>query len=288
VHVSAEVDASPSASPLRLYPAVDILGGKAVRLVKGNYDAKTVYDEDPHAAGKRWIQQGAHYLHVVDLDGAKQGEPANLEHLKKIARLGAPVQYGGGLRSLESIKEALSAGAARVILGTAALKDRGFLGAALDRHGPETVLVSVDVRGGQVVVDGWTEAADRRLDSVFAELIGQGVRQFVYTNVDRDGMLDGPDVEDLTWVAGAAGVPIGANQGRSRNRSQAGPPSHLIYSGGIGSLEHLERLAALPTERRLSNLEGVIVGKALYERRFTVAQAHAALAGEPSSSSRGS
>jgi phosphoribosylformimino-5-aminoimidazole carboxamide ribotide isomerase len=263
---------------MKLYPAVDILGGKAVRLVKGDFDAQTVYDENPLAAARRWTREGAEYLHVVDLDGARSGEPENLQQLKRIAtELAVPVQYGGGLRSLESIASALSAGAARVVLGTAALKDPKLLERALKLHGPHEIVVSVDVRGGDVVVDGWTKSSDRRIDRIFSELIGQGVSELVYTNVDRDGMLDGPNVEDLVSIAGAGGAPLVGNRGGSGRR----PASHLIYSGGIGALEHLERLASLRAERRLDNLEGVIVGKALYEGRFTIEEAREALAAPP-------
>jgi phosphoribosylformimino-5-aminoimidazole carboxamide ribotide isomerase len=247
---------------VKLYPAVDILGGKAVRLVKGDFQARTVYDEDPLAAARRWTEEGADYLHVVDLDGARTGEPVNLEHLERIAiELGVPVQYGGGLRSLASIEAALSAGAARVILGTAAFTIPDLLEEALRRHDPGRVLVSVDVRSGEVVIKGWTEAAGVNAREVFGRLIERGVRTLAYTNVDRDGMLEGPNLEDLIWVAKAA------------------ESGQLIYSGGIGALADLEHLAKLRSERRLDSLEGVIVGKALYEGRFSVADARASLAG---------
>jgi phosphoribosylformimino-5-aminoimidazole carboxamide ribotide isomerase len=174
-----------------------------------------------------------------------------------------PVQYGGGLRSLEAIEAALSAGAARVILGTAAFTVPGLLEEALGTHGPARVLVSVDVRGGEVVIKGWTEAAGVSVREVFGRLIERGVRTLAYTNVDRDGMLDGPNLEDLIWVAKAA------ESGR------------LIYSGGIGTLADLEHLAKLRSERQLESLEGVIVGKALYEGRIQVEDAKRALAAPP-------
>jgi phosphoribosylformimino-5-aminoimidazole carboxamide ribotide isomerase len=244
---------------VNLYPAIDILGGHAVRLVKGDFNAKTVYDQDPLSAARGWIEAGARRLHVVDLDGAKQGEPVNLEHLQRIAGLGAPVQYGGGLRSLDALKAALGAGAERVILGTAAFTDPGLLEQALEKHGPERVVVSVDVRGGEVVIEGWTKPADVSVREVFARLIERGVRELAYTNVDRDGMLEGVNVDDLVWVAKAA------------------EHGHLIYSGGIGTLQDLEHLAKLRADRQLDNLDGVIVGKALYEGRFTIEDAQRAL-----------
>lgn len=247
---------------MNLYPAIDILGGNAVRLVKGDFDAKKVYDEDPLAAARRWRDEGARQLHVVDLDGAKSGAPVNLAQLRTICdELGLPVQYGGGLRTTEAIAQALDAGAERVIVGTAAFTDPHLLEDALAQHGPERVVVSVDVRGGKVVTDGWTKPADVEVKEVFARLFNRGVREFAYTNVDRDGMLGGVNLDDLVWVAKGA------------------LPGHLIYSGGVGALDDLRHLAKLRAEHALANLEGVIVGKALYEQRFTVAQAQAALAG---------
>lgn len=249
---------------MRLYPAIDILGGSAVRLVRGDFDAKKVYDPDPLAAARTWVRAGATALHVVDLDGARTGEPVNLEHLRRIAgELDVAVQYGGGLRSADALAEALDAGAARVILGTAALTDSEFLARALDRHGADSVAVSVDVRGGEVAIEGWTRSADVSVREVFARLIEEGVRELAYTNVDRDGMLGGLNLDDLIWVARQA------------------EHGHLIYSGGIGSLDDLEHLAQLRAQHTLHNLMGVIVGKALYEERFTVGQALEALAGSP-------
>jgi phosphoribosylformimino-5-aminoimidazole carboxamide ribotide isomerase len=242
---------------VKLYPAIDILAGNAVRLVKGDFDAKKVYDEDPLSAARGWIDAGARLLHVVDLDGAKQGRPVNLEHLRRIAgELDVPVQYGGGLRSAGAVDEALQAGAARVILGTAAFTDPELLARALDAHGPDRVLVSVDVRGGRVATAGWTETTEPSTAAVLQRLLAGGVERLVYTNVDRDGMLEGPDLEEVRRVAESVSASI-------------------LYSGGIGKLSDLEDLAGL----QQPSLSGVIVGKALYEGRFTIAQAHAALAG---------
>jgi len=238
-----------------LYPAIDILDGSAVRLVKGNFDVKKVYDEDPLEAARGWTVQGAKYLHVVDLDGAKTGAPVNLEHLRRIAgELGVPVQYGGGLRSTQAVSDALVAGAARVILGTAAFTQEGLLEQALGEHGRERVLVSVDVRGGHVTTAGWTKTTEITTEAVIDSLTERGATDFVFTNVDRDGMLEGPNLEEVRHVAQVV-------------------KGSLIYSGGIGQLADLEGLAGLGE----TSLEGVIVGKALYERRFTVPEAQAAL-----------
>ena len=241
---------------MTLYPAIDILDGSAVRLVKGDFDAKKVYDEDPLAAARGWTEAGAEYLHVVDLDGAKSGAPVNLGHLRRIAgELGVPVQYGGGLRSAQAASDALAAGAARVILGTAAFTQPGLLERVLGEHGEQRVLVSVDVRGGHVTTAGWTETTEITTEAVIESLAERGARNLVFTNVDRDGMLEGPDLEEVRRVLRAA-----------REGS-------VIYSGGIGQLSDLEGLAGLGEP----SLEGVIVGKALYERRFTVPEALAAL-----------
>ncbi len=237
-----------------LYPAIDILGGNAVRLVKGDFGASKVYDEDPLEAARAWVQAGARFLHVVDLDGARAGFPSNLDHLARITgELGVPVQFGGGLRSLTAIKGAVDAGAERVILGTGAFTDPELLKQALAEW-PGQVLVSVDVRGGRVATEGWTETIDGDSGDVIARLWDRGVSELVYTNVDRDGMLEGPDLEEVRRVAQAV-------RGR------------FLYSGGIGQLSDLEGLAGLGE----ASLAGVIVGKALYERRFTVAEARAAL-----------
>jgi phosphoribosylformimino-5-aminoimidazole carboxamide ribotide isomerase len=239
-----------------LYPAIDILEGKAVRLVKGDYGASKVYDEDPLSAARGWVKDGASHLHVVDLDGAREGRLVNLAHVRRIAsELDVPVQLGGGLRTLEAVGAALGAGVQRVILGTAAFTDPDLLERTLAQHGSHRVLVSVDVRGSQVAIEGWTETADISIREVFARLIERGVRELVYTNVDRDGMLEGSNIDDVMWVAKAA------EGGR------------LIYSGGIGELDDLRALAGL----KVPNLVGVIVGKALYERRFTVDEARVAL-----------
>jgi len=239
---------------VNLYPAIDMLGGKAVRLTKGDFDAKKVYDEDPLSAASGWVQAGARMLHVVDLDGARDGAPANIAHLRRIAsELGVPVQFGGGLRSMTAVESVLEAGVERVILGTAAFTDPDLLERALAEW-PGRVLVSVDVRGGRVATEGWTETIDGGIEDVIARLAERGANELVYTNVDRDGMLEGPDLKEARRVAAAVS-------------------GSFVYSGGIGALADLEGLAGL----NATTLTGVIVGKALYERRFTVAQAQAAL-----------
>ena len=239
-----------------LYPAIDIAGGKAVRLVQGRFEDETVYDDDPLRAASTWVDQGARFLHVVDLDGARTGRPVNLEHLERIStQLAVPVQYGGGLRDLAAVRDALRAGAARVVLGTAAYTDVDFLDDVVGAYGSR-VLVSVDVRGGHVSTAGWTETTQMPAEAVIARLQARGVRNLVYTSIERDGMLEGIDADEVSRVAGVV-------RGR------------FLYSGGVGSLEDLSALLAL----RQVNLAGVIVGKALYEQRFTVAEAQGVLDG---------
>jgi phosphoribosylformimino-5-aminoimidazole carboxamide ribotide isomerase len=238
-----------------LLPAVDIRDGKAVRLRQGRFDDETVYADDPLEAARSFVEAGARFLHVVDLDGAKEGEPANLEHLQRITReLEVPVQYGGGLRSLASVRKALVAGAERVVLGTAAYTEPGFLEQALESWDPR-ILVAVDVRGGHVSVAGWTKETQMLPEEVIGRMQRQGATRFAYTNVDRDGMLEGPDLDEVRRISGAV-------RGR------------FLYSGGISSLDDLRALKEL----RLLNLAGVISGKALYEGRFGVAEARDLLA----------
>ncbi len=235
-------------------PAIDIRDGHAVRLQQGRFDKETVYVDDPLEAARSWVEAGARSLHVVDLDGARDGKPANLQHLKRITdELRVPVQYGGGLRSIASVRQALSAGAMRVVLGTAAYTDMEFLDEAVSSWGVR-VVVAIDVRHGHVSVSGWTQATQMLPEHVIERMQGRGVKQFVYTNADRDGMLNGPDLEEVKRIASVI-------RGR------------WIYSGGVASLDDLRALRDL----RLMNLAGVISGKALYEGRFSIAEAHEVL-----------
>ncbi len=237
-----------------LYPAIDIRDGHAVRLLQGDYERETLYDADPVDAATRWAGEGAEFLHVVDLDGAKAGEPRNLEAVRRIAAAAeCPIQVGGGLREMTSVDAVLEAGAARVVIGTAALRDPEFLAAALERHG-DRVVVSVDARDGKVSLSGWTETTDRDVADAVAELGGRGVVRFLCTEIEVDGTMEGPATAEL-------------------NRIAAATDTQIIASGGVGTLSHLEALArdAAP------NIEGAIVGRALYERRFTVAEGIAAL-----------
>lgn len=242
-----------------LYPAIDIRDGHAVRLVQGDYNRETVFDADPVEAALRWVDQGATALHVVDLDGARAGHPVNLDHVRRICAVAeVPVQIGGGLRSSEHVDEALEAGADRAILGSAAVSDPALIAALTSEHG-ERIVVSADARLGKVAIEGWEREAAVSSAKLLEMLAERGARTFVFTPVEVDGTLQGPGMEALGEVC-AAGAKTG---------------SEVIYSGGVGSLEHL----ALLRESGLPSLSGVIVGRALYDGLFSVAEAHAALAG---------
>ncbi|HEY1237119.1 MAG TPA: 1-(5-phosphoribosyl)-5-[(5-phosphoribosylamino)methylideneamino]imidazole-4-carboxamide isomerase [Solirubrobacterales bacterium] len=237
-----------------LLPAIDIRDGRAVRLIQGDYEQETAYDDDPVVAARRWVEGGARWLHIVDLDGARAGEPVNLEHVRRIvAAVNVPVQLGGGLRDSKKVEEAISSGAERVVLGTAAIRDPEMAEAIAAAHGGR-VVVSVDSRLGRVAAEGWTEESELGAVEAIRELTRRGLQRFVYTPVDVDGLMEGPDLDSLREIAGAT-------------------DSEVIYSGGIGSLDDLRAIAALG----LDNVEGVIVGRALYEQRFTVGEARSAL-----------
>ncbi len=223
-------------------PAIDLLGGRCVRLAQGRYDAATVYADDPAAVAARFAAHPIARLHVVDLDGAREGRPANREAVRAIvARAGGvPVQLGGGLRSRADVEEALASGVARVVLGTVALRDPELVRGAA-RANPGRVAVGIDARGGRVAVEGWTEASRARAVDLARRFEDAGVAAIVHTEIDRDGMLSGPDLDASAELAAAVSIPV-------------------IASGGVGSEADVERAAAY-AERVLA---GIIVGRALY------------------------
>jgi phosphoribosylformimino-5-aminoimidazole carboxamide ribotide isomerase len=237
-----------------LYPAIDIMEGQAVRLVEGRFEDATTYHDDPLEAARSWVDAGARFLHVVDLDGARSGAPRALDHLRRIVEdTGIPIQYGGGLRTVDNVRDALRAGAERAIVGTAAFRDIDFLDDIVATFGPR-IVVAVDVKDGMIATEGWTQTTELPAVDAIKRLNARGVRSFVYTDVSVDGKLTGPDLDGVVSVADAV-------RGR------------FLYSGGIGNLDHLRSLAEL----RRVNLAGVIAGKALYEKKFTVAEGQAAL-----------
>ena len=236
---------------LTLFPAVDIKGGRAVRLTQGRADAETVYDADPVAAATRFAADGAEWLHVVDLDAAFTGEPRN-RHLiaDVVAATGVRVQASGGIRSLADLDASVAYGASRVVIGTMALEDPDFVAAALDAHG-DTVAVGLDADGRRLKARGWTtESGD--LFEALERFTAMGVGRFVFTDISRDGMLTGPNVARLREVVEATTAQVTA-------------------SGGVSTLDDLRALAAVH-----DRVDAAIIGKALYAGRFTLAQALAA------------
>jgi phosphoribosylformimino-5-aminoimidazole carboxamide ribotide isomerase len=239
-----------------LYPAIDIRGGQAVRLLQGDYERETTYDADPVDAALRWAGEGAECLHVVDLDGAKAGSPQNLEAVARIAAaVECPIQVGGGIRDEASVAALLDAGAARVVVGTAAFRDPAFLDGVVAAHG-DRVVVSADAKQGRIALQGWTEAGEEGVVEAVAALGARGVARFLCTAIEVDGTMEGPALGELGEIAAAT-------------------EAQVIASGGVGDLSHLEALARLGATT--PNLEGAIVGRALYERKFTVAEGIAAL-----------
>jgi phosphoribosylformimino-5-aminoimidazole carboxamide ribotide isomerase len=241
-----------------LYPAIDLRAGRAVRLHQGDFAAETVYDDDPVAVARAFAAAGAEWLHVVDLDAARTGEPANLAKIEAIAAaVPCKVQTGGGVRSMAAARAVLAAGADRVIVGTAAAEHPHLVDELCALH-PGAIGVGLDARGRDVAVRGWVEAAGSDLLELAVRFDDVGVAALVVTDIGRDGTMAGPSLDQLRSVLEATTVPV-------------------VASGGVGSLADLEVLAALRSgDRRLA---GAIAGRAIYEGRFTVGEALGVLRG---------
>lgn len=232
-----------------IYPAIDILGGNCVRLYKGDYDRQTIYGS-PIEMGKRWELQGAEWLHLVDLDGAKQGQAVNHKVIEQIAaEVRLKLQVGGGIRTMQQVEAYLESGVERVILGTAAIKDPLFVKQALKRFG-EQIVIGIDAKEGKVATEGWIEASTISALELIQQLVDAGARHVIFTDISRDGTLEGPNMLGTLELAKRSGVSV-------------------IASGGVSSLADIQQLAALAKE----GITGVIVGKALYEPSFTLAEA---------------
>ncbi len=231
---------------MELYPAVDVQGGRVVRLRQGAADQATAYADDPLTVAQGFARDGARWVHFVDLDRAF-GRGDNRELARRfLAATAVPVQVGGGLRSEDAIDEMLSWGAARVVIGTRAATDPALVERLLARHGPERLVVGIDAKNGQIAVRGWTDVFDLTVPELARRVHAQGARTVIYTDVARDGMLSGPDVPGARTLA-ALGLDV-------------------IVSGGVASLDDLR-------SARAAGLAGAIVGRALYEGRFTVPEA---------------
>ena len=247
---------------MEIIPAIDIRAGRCVRLVQGDYDRETVFADDPTSVARRWAAAGAGRLHVVDLDGAREGRPLNAASLERIVvAVDVPVQVGGGLRDLESIQRYLDGGVERVVLGTAAVKDRELLASALASF-PGRITVGVDARDGIVVTEGWRDTSGVRAPEFVRELAGLGVPRIIYTDTLRDGTLTEPNFAALEAL-----LP---------DLRLSGLDLQITYSGGVSSIDHLRRLAA-------TGAEGAIVGRALYTGDIDLAEALAAIHGSTGS-----
>lgn len=232
-------------------PAIDLRGGRCVRLTQGDYDRETVFSDDPVEVARRWEAQGATRIHVVDLDGAREGQPINGAIVQKIIEaVEPPVQIAGGVRTLDAMQTWLDIGADRVILGTAAVRDPELAAEAARRHG-DRIVVSIDARGGVVAIEGWKEETKLDAESFLQKLSALGVRRFVYTDINRDAMLESPNYEMVEKMVRATERP-------------------LIAAGGVADVENLVRLAEL-------GVEGAIVGLALYDGRVKLPEALAAV-----------
>ncbi|MEA3335357.1 MAG: 1-(5-phosphoribosyl)-5-[(5-phosphoribosylamino)methylideneamino]imidazole-4-carboxamide isomerase [Chloroflexota bacterium] len=228
-----------------VFPAIDLRQGRCVRLKQGDPDAETLFSNDPVAIARQWAAAGAQWLHVVNLDGAigdQKHDAPNLVRLQEIGRaVSLPIQFGGGLRTLDDVNHALALGAARVVLGTAAVQNPELLSAAIERFGPQAVVVGLDARNGVVATHGWQQSSGRDVVDLARLMADRGVERVVYTDIARDGMLSGVDSKGTARLADECGLKV-------------------IASGGVRDMEDIRRLQALEAR----GIEGVIVGQALY------------------------
>jgi phosphoribosylformimino-5-aminoimidazole carboxamide ribotide isomerase len=246
--------ADPQEVPeLLILPAIDLRGGKCVRLIQGDYGRETVYGDDAASVAREFERDGGDVIHVVDLDAAKTGELTNLDIVASIVKsVGIPVEVGGGIRSMESAAAVLETGAARVICGTALVKEPGLAEALFDKYG-ERIVAGIDAREGMAAVAGWIDQSDVSAVDLAKSMEAKGCRRIILTDIARDGMLNGPNLDLLAEVAKAVSIPV-------------------IQSGGVGSLDHVRQIA----EHGVA--EGVIIGRAIYEGKLTVAEARGLVA----------
>ena len=237
-----------------IYPAIDLRGGKVVRLKEGDPNRQTVFSDDPLAAARRWIEQGAQWLHMVNLDGAFASANDNGRILEAVSQLGVPVQFGGGLRQLSDIERAIQQGATRVVLGTAAVQQPTLVAEAVKRWGAERVCIALDARDGKVTTHGWQEAANVTPFELGVQMAGLGVRHALYTDVSRDGGLAGVNLESTIELGRKTGLQV-------------------IASGGVSQVTEIEQLA------QSGAVAGAVIGMALYEGRMSVAEAIRAAGG---------
>jgi phosphoribosylformimino-5-aminoimidazole carboxamide ribotide isomerase len=237
-----------------ILPAIDLKGGRCVRLEQGKPDKEKVYSGDPGQTAREWASQGAEWLHVVDLDGAFEGEPKNLTALRAIrAAIDIPIQFGGGARTMGILDRAFEIGVDRVVLGTAALRSPEFLQEACDKFG-EKIAVGIDAKDGKVAVKGWSDVSDTDAVDFGRKVAGLGAGLIVYTDIARDGMMSGPNIDALKIMAESVSTPI-------------------IASGGVTTLSDVADICRLSQELNDGEITGMIIGKALYEKAFTLGRA---------------
>jgi len=233
-----------------VYPAIDIRDGKCVRLKQGDYNQETVYNDSPLKVAKAWEEQGGQFIHLVDLDGAKAGYPVNDAIIGAItAGVNVPVQVGGGLRTLADVEKLLALGVSRVIIGTAAINDHEFTETVLGKYG-DKVAIGIDARNGYVATHGWLNTSETRAEDLAKHLAAKGAETFIYTDISRDGMMQGPNVDGILSMAAASGKTV-------------------IASGGVSTMDDLLRLSV----HSVSGIGGAIVGKALYTGGIDLAEA---------------
>ena len=231
-----------------IYPAIDLRGGKVVRLQEGDPSRQTIFSEDPVATAQKWIAQGASWIHIVNLDGAFASTNDNARILEAVAQFGVKVQFGGGLRTLPDIERALEQGASRVVLGTVAIENPDLVAESVRRWGSERVCVGLDARDGKVATRGWQTKTEITPLDLGKQMVDLGVAHALYTDVSRDGQLQGVNVETTAMLARETGLQV-------------------IASGGVSSLDDIKRLKATGT------IAGAVIGMALYEGRFELAEA---------------
>lgn len=237
-------------SDFTLYPAIDMRNGKCVRLVQGDYDQETIYGDSPLDMARLFANEGAKWIHLVDLDGAKAGKRVNHEHVLSIASsLDVNVQIGGGIRTEEDVAFYLNNGVSRVILGSSAVSNPVFVKKMLAQYG-EKIAIGIDARNGFVSTEGWLETSEVKAEELGKELAKEGAEVFIFTDIQMDGMLSGPNVESTVRLAEATG-------------------KQVIASGGVSAVGDLQKLSA----QKQTGVSGAIIGKALYTKQFTLAEA---------------
>ncbi|MBC7814723.1 MAG: 1-(5-phosphoribosyl)-5-[(5-phosphoribosylamino)methylideneamino]imidazole-4-carboxamide isomerase [Burkholderiales bacterium] len=231
-----------------IYPAIDLRGGKVVRLKEGDPNRQTVFSDDPVATARQWIEQGTEWIHMVSLDGTFSEANTNGQILEQVAQLGIRIQFGGGLRTIGDIEQAIERGAARVVIGTAAIQQPEIVTQALERWGAEAVCVALDARDGKIAMKGWQENSGLDPVEVGQQMATRGVIHALYTDISRDGLLQGVNIDSTTALANATGL-------------------NVIASGGVSTIEEIRQMA------QSGIIAGAVIGMALYEGRITLRDA---------------